>query len=60
MIKNILQDIGGIGLYGVISLCLFFSVFSSALIYTLLQRSSVCARMSALPLQDEKGDISHE
>ena len=60
MIKNILQDIGGIGLYGVISLCLFFTVFSSALLYTLLQRSSFCERMSALPLQDEKGTVSHE
>lgn len=55
MIKNILQDIGGIGIYGIISLCLFFSVFLGALIWTFIQRAAFCARMSALPLEDEKG-----
>ena len=60
MIRNILQDIGGIGLYGVISLCLFFAVFSGALIWTFIQRGSFCKRMGALPLEDEKGEISYE
>ena len=41
MIKNILQDIGGIGLYGVVSLCLFFSVFTSALITYLVTGKNV-------------------
>jgi hypothetical protein len=59
MIKNILQDIGGIGLYGVISLCLFFAVFSGALLWAALHRAAFCNRMSALPLDDEKG-MSHE
>jgi len=59
MIKNILQDIGGIGLYGVTSLCLFFGVFSGALLWALLHRPAFCNRMSALPLDDEKGS-SHE
>ena len=27
MIKNVLSDIGGVGLYGVISISLFFTVF---------------------------------
>jgi hypothetical protein len=60
MIKNILQDIGGIGLYGVISLCLFFAVFSGALVWTFIQRTAFCKRMGALPLEDEKGEISYE
>lgn len=60
MIKNILQDIGGIGIYGVISLCLFFIVFTGALLMSLLQKSSYCAKMSSLPLDSEKGDSSHE
>ena len=55
MIKNILQDIGGIGIYGVVSLCLFFAVFTGALLWTLIQRAAFCSRMSALPLEDEKG-----
>lgn len=61
MIKNILQDIGGIGLYGVISLSLFFTVFSGAIIWALIQRAALCERMSSLPLNDdEKGTISYE
>ncbi|HEX7859335.1 MAG TPA: CcoQ/FixQ family Cbb3-type cytochrome c oxidase assembly chaperone [Verrucomicrobiae bacterium] len=55
MVKNILQDIGGIGLYGVISLCMFFAVFSGALLWAALHRRAFCQRMSALPLDDEKG-----
>lgn len=57
MIKNILQDIGGIGIYGVISLCLFFAVFSGVLVWAFIQRSTFCKRMGALPLEDEKGEI---
>lgn len=60
MIKNILQDIGGIGLYGVISLCLFFAVFCGALLWAFLQRGALCKEMGALPLEDEKGEISYE
>jgi hypothetical protein len=59
MIKNILQDIGGIGIYGVISLCLFFAVFSGSVLWAALHRRALCNRMSALPLEDEKG-LSHE
>lgn len=60
MIKNILQNIGGIGIYGVVSLCLFFTVFASALIWSLTQKKPFCARMSALPLEEETGKISYE
>ena len=57
MIKNILQDIGGIGLYGVVSLCLFFSVFTGALVWAAIQRATFCKRMGALPLEEEKGEF---
>ena len=57
MIKNILQDIGGIGIYGVVSLCLFLTVFATALLWTCIQRASFCKRMGALPLDNEKGDL---
>ena len=60
MIKNILQDIGGIGLYGVVSLCLFFSVFSGALLWAAFQRAGFCKRMGALPLEEEKGELQYE
>ena len=53
MIKNVVQEIGGIGIYGVISLCLFFTVFTGAFIWAALHKRSFCQRMGALPLQDE-------
>ena len=40
MIKNILQDIGGIGIYGVVSLCLFVTVFTGALLLSLFKKRS--------------------
>ncbi|HVR36634.1 MAG TPA: CcoQ/FixQ family Cbb3-type cytochrome c oxidase assembly chaperone [Methylomirabilota bacterium] len=65
MIKNVLRDIGGIGLYGVISVCLFFVVFSVAVLRACLLKKPFLKSMSALPLDDgipvpPKGDSSHE
>jgi len=52
MIKNVLSDIGGIGLYGIISICLFFAVFIGMLIWALRMKKSFAQKMSACPLQD--------
>jgi hypothetical protein len=66
MIKNVLTDIGGIGLYGIISVCLFFVVFTGSLIWTFGQRKSVLNSVSQLPLEDgsqdesRKGNLDHE
>jgi hypothetical protein len=65
MIKNVLTDIGGIGLYGVISICLFFAVFTGMLIWALRMKKPFAQKMSACPLHDgetrthTKG-VSHE
>jgi len=64
MIQNVLRDIGGIGLYGVISVCLFFVFFSVAVIRACLLKKPFLNSMSALPLDDgqptpEKGGPSH-
>jgi hypothetical protein len=53
MIKNVLSSIGGIGMYGVISVCLFFLIFSGAVFWAGLLRRSYLNRMSYLPLEDE-------
>lgn len=53
MIKNVLQEIGGIGIYALISLLTFFTVFTGALIWAALERKSVCLKMSALPLEED-------
>ena len=63
MIKNVVQDIGGVGLYGIISLCLFFSVFTGAFFWACLHKRAFCTAMSILPLEDgtlSKGDNQHE
>ena len=50
MIKNILTDISGIGLFLIISLVLFFVVFVAVLIHVVRMDPRVASRMSALPL----------
>ncbi len=66
MIRNVLTDIGGIGLYGVISVCLFFVVFSGAVLWAFLLRKPYVRAQSQLPLEDgsqdnsQKGNPDHE
>jgi fucose 4-O-acetylase-like acetyltransferase len=65
MIQNVLREIGGVGLYGAISVCLFFLVFGVALVRACLLKKSFVESMSALPLEDGertsmKGDSKHE
>lgn len=52
MIKNVLSEIGGVGLYGIISICLFFAVFTIALVRTCLLRKAHLDRLSELPLEE--------
>jgi hypothetical protein len=54
MIQNVLTEIGGVGIFGVISVCLFFLVFGGALLWALLLKKSFLNLMGALPLQDDK------
>ena len=63
MIQNVIRDMGGIAVFGIISVCLFFVVFTSAAIYAFVQRKAFCDRMRALPLDDgsrESKGASHE
>ncbi len=63
MIKNVLSNIGGIEAYGVISVCLFFAVFTVAVLLALRMKRSVAQRMGALPLDDAQPvnqENSHE
>ncbi|MBI3880537.1 MAG: CcoQ/FixQ family Cbb3-type cytochrome c oxidase assembly chaperone [Verrucomicrobia bacterium] len=52
MIKNVLSDIGGVGIYGVISICLFFTVFSGAILVSLMMSRRTARTLSELPLDD--------
>lgn len=52
MIKNVLSDLGGVGLYGVVSICLFFTVFITAMVIAMRTRRSYLNHMGSLPLED--------
>lgn len=58
MIRNVLTDIDGIGLYGVLSICLFFAVFSGMLVWAFLQKKKELNDHSLLPLEDGTGGDS--
>ena len=66
MVQNVLRQIGGVGVYGVISVVLFFTVFGVAMVWALSHRKAFVDSMSTLPLEDDgglavrKGDTSHE
>ena len=53
MITNVLREIGGVGIYGVISVCLFFFVFGAVLLWAFQLKKPFLRTMSSLPLQDE-------
>ena len=52
MIQNVLSGIGGVGIYGVISICLFFAVFVGVLVWTIGLKKSYLNSMRELPLED--------
>jgi hypothetical protein len=56
VIQNVLQHIGGIGVYGVISVCLFVTVFLGVLVWAAFLRKPYLHTMSRLPL--DGGEIS--
>lgn len=63
MIQNVVTQLGESPLFGAISVCLFFAVFTGAMIYAMTRNKSVCQAASALPLNDgertTKG-VAHE
>ena len=53
MIKNVLIDIGGIGIYGLISLIIFFAFFLVMLAWAFGLTKRYLHTMSDLPLEDD-------
>ena len=53
MIHNVLTQIGGIGIYGVISLLLFFGVFVGVLVWISRMRKPYLKKMKNLPLESD-------
>ena len=53
MIHAVLTQIGGIGIYGVISLLLFFGVFVGVLVWVSRIRPAYSQKMKNLPLESD-------
>jgi len=56
MIQNVLEHMGGIENYGIISLILFVVTFLGMLIWVLLLKKPALEKMSQLPLQTDSED----
>jgi hypothetical protein len=54
MIQNVLQNIGGVGLYGVTSILLFFGLFLVILIWVARLKKPYLNSMRDLPLLDDE------
>jgi cytochrome c oxidase cbb3-type subunit IV len=50
MFKNILNSMDGISIYGIISICIFFSFFTGMLIWACLLKKNYLHHMSEVPL----------
>ena len=50
MIQNVLSDLGGVGIYGIISICLFFAFFVGMLLWAALLKQPYLNSMRHLPL----------
>jgi hypothetical protein len=53
MIENTAHSIGGMSMYGVISICLFVAVFVGVLVWTICLKKSYVKSMRELPLEGE-------
>jgi len=62
MIKNVLTNVGGVENFGIISICLFFVVFTGAMIWAATRKQTFLNEMSQLPLEDgtKKTEANHE
>ncbi len=53
MIENVLNRIGGVGTFGLISICIFFAFFTGILIWAAFLKQPYLHSMSELPLEPE-------
>ncbi len=64
MIKNVLLDIGGVGIYGIIALSIFFLFFSGMLMWVLSLKKGYLNQAGSMPLEldlnEEQKDTCHE
>lgn len=58
MIQNVLQHIGGIQNYGIISLFLFFSLFGVLFVWAMSLRKPHLEKMARMPLEEETDELT--
>jgi hypothetical protein len=58
MVENVLSRMGGVSMYGIISICLFFAVFIGVLIWMVGLKKSYIEEMRELPLDGASGPES--
>ena len=61
MYQNVLTNIEGIGIYGVVSICIFFGFFTGMLIWAFALKRNYLNHMGDLPLNSgERTNNSNE
>ena len=53
MIENVMQQMGGIGIFGVISICIFFGFFTGMLLWAARLKKPYLHSMETLPLDSK-------
>ncbi len=53
MIENVVQNIGGVAVFGLISICLFFGFFTGLLLWSVRLKKPYLNTMQSLPLEME-------
>ncbi len=53
MIENVMHEMGGIGIYGIISISLFFAFFLGMLIWAVCLKKPYLNAMGELPLNSD-------
>lgn len=54
MIENVMHHIGGVGVFGVISICLFFSFFTGMFFWAIRLKKGYLNSMENLPLESDE------
>ena len=54
MYKNVLQSIEGVGIFPIISMLIFFSIFMSAIVWFFKADKEHLQRMAELPLEQNR------
>jgi hypothetical protein len=53
MEEKVLSNLGGVGMYGVISICIFFAFFTGMLVWAACLKKKYLNSMGGLPLDGE-------